>query len=99
MTRIGPVLVAILLLAIGYGISDSAYRGFRAWPDTGPAYSLCIALWTVAGPVMLVAGLVVLASAGRLLFPLRIGGAAALLAGTSLIVGILTYVIPCSGPD
>jgi hypothetical protein len=47
---------------------------------------------------MFIAGLWVLASRGRHRMPLWMGGLSAVLAGAVLVVGVLTYVVPCSGP-
>ena len=56
-------------------------------------------VWIVAGPVMFLAGLGAAVTLGRSRIPMLAGGLAAVLAGIVVIVGVLTYVIPCSGPS
>ncbi len=87
------------MLLFGYLIATAGYRGIRQWSSISPGYAAYSLLWVVAGPAMVVAGLWVLASIGRHRIPLWIGGTAAVLSGSSLVAGVLTYVIPCSGPS
>ena len=88
----GMVLFGFLISLAGYGI-------VRRWPSIGVAYAACGAAWLLAGPVMLLAGFWVLGSLGGRRIPLWAGGAAAMLCGAVLVAGVLTYVIPCSGPS
>jgi hypothetical protein len=101
MTRFMAVSVALaaIWLFFGYAISKSGYRVFSEWSSIGATYAAIGALWLLTGPAMFGAGLWLLGSLGRHGIPLWLGGAAGILAGVSLIVGVLTYVIPCSGPD
>jgi len=91
-------IVAAGMLFCGLLVSAMGYQTVREWSSIGPAYAACGVLWILAGPVMLVAGLWVLGSLGRHRIPLLVGGAATALAGLVLVVGVLTYVIPCAGP-
>jgi hypothetical protein len=91
-------IVAAGMLFFGGVVSRIGYHILREWSSIGPAYAACGVLWVLAGPVMLVAGLWVLGSLGRHRIPLLVGGAATVLAGLVLVVGVLTYVIPCAGP-
>jgi hypothetical protein len=91
-------IVAAGMLFFGGVVSRIGYHILRHWSSIGPAYAACGVLWVLAGPVMLVAGLWVLGSLGRHRIPLLVGGAATVLAGLVLVVGVLTYVIPCAGP-
>lgn len=95
----GAFVLAALMLVFGYLIAGAGYRTLQKWPSISAAYAACGVLWVVAGPAMLVAGVWVLASVGRRRIPLWIGGVAAVLSGGSLIAGVLTSVIPCSGPS
>jgi hypothetical protein len=91
-------IVAAVMLFFGGVVSRIGYHILREWSSIGPAYAACGVLWVLAGLVMLVAGLWVLGSLGRHRIPLLVGGAATALAGLVLVVGVLTYVIPCAGP-
>ncbi len=99
MRKTGTVVLVALMLLFGYLIAAAGYQTLRKWPSISAAYAACGLLWIVAGPAMLAGGLWVLGSLGRSQVPLWIGGIAALLSGGSLIAGVLTYVIPCSGPS
>ena len=97
--RIAVAIVAAAgMLFLGLLVSAMGYQTLREWSFISPAYASCGLLWVVAGPVMLVAGLWLLGSLGRNRIPLLVGGAATALAGVVLVVGVLTYVIPCAGP-
>jgi len=101
MTRFMAVSIAIaaIWLLFGYAISESGYQVLSKWSSIGAAYAAVGALWLLAGPAMFGAGLWLIGSLGRHRVPLWLGGAAGILAGASLVVGVLTYVVPCSGPD
>ncbi len=101
MTRFRGVSIAIaaVWLLFGYAISGAGYRVLGEWSSIGTAYAAVGSLWLLTGPAMFGAGLWLLGSLGRHRVPLWLGGTAGILAGISLIVGVLTYVVPCSGPD
>jgi hypothetical protein len=92
------LIVAAAMLFFGLLVSTMGYQTVREWSSISPTYASCGLLWVVAGLVMLVASLWVLGSLGRSRVPLLVGGAATALAGLVLVVGVLTYVIPCAGP-
>jgi hypothetical protein len=92
-------LVAIVTIFFGLLISRGAYLTLREWSSIGAAYSAFGVLWALAGPTMFVAGLWVLLSLGRRATPLWLAGAASIVAGGGLLVGVLTHVVPCSGPS
>jgi len=92
------IVAAAVMLFLGLLVSAMGYQTLREWSFISPAYASCGLLWVVAGPVMLVAGLWLLGSLGRNRIPLLVGGAATALAGVVLVVGVVTYVIPCAGP-
>lgn len=96
---VGAVVVAAGMVFFGGLISVGGYGILRRWSSISVAFAACGALWLLAGPVMLVAGLWVLGSLGRRRIPLWAGGAAAVLSGVVLVAGVLTYVIPCAGPS
>jgi len=92
------VAVAAGLLMFGFVVLFAGRDTVREWTSIGSALRACGLLWILAGAVMIVTGLWVLGSLGRHRIPLLVGGAATALAGMVLLVGVLTYVIPCSGP-
>ena len=92
------IAVAAGLLLFGFVVLSAGHSTVREWAAIGSALLTCGLLWVLAGAVMLVTGLWVLGSLGRHRIPLLVGGAATALAGMVLVVGVLTYVIPCSGP-
>ena len=92
-------VVAAVTIFFGFLISRGGYMTLREWSSIGAGYSTFGVLWALAGPIMFVAGCWVLGSWGRREIPLWLGGAAAIIAGTVLVAGVLTHVIPCSGPS
>lgn len=99
LLRFAGLLCAAVMLLFGYVISAGGYRVVSKWREISGPYAAIAILWVVAGVVMLTAALGILASRGRQPLPLWAGGAGAAAAGVSLIVGVLTYVIPCAGPS
>ena len=95
----GAIVVAAVMVFFGYTLSVAGLQTVRQWSYISVAYAACGVTWLVAGPAMFVAGLWVLGSLGRHRIPLWVGGAAAVLSGAVLVAGVLTYVIPCSGPS
>lgn len=91
--------LAVGMVFFGLIVSSAGYQVLRHWPSIGVAYAAFGVIWSLAGLAMVVAGVWVLGSLGRHRIPLWIGSAAAVVAGTVLVVGVLTYVIPCSGPS
>jgi hypothetical protein len=91
------LVLAALFLFAGVNAWRSGYRVLANWDAVSPAYAGCAVLWMIAGTAMLVAGVWLLASRGRHSAPLRIGGAAAVMAGAVLAAGVLTHVVPCLG--
>jgi len=98
MRTAGAMLLAGLMLLFGYLIAAAGYQTLQKWPSISASYATYGVLWVVAGPAMLAGGLWVLGTLGRKQMPLWAGGIASVLSGGSLIAGVLTYVIPCSGP-
>jgi len=92
-------VVAAVTIFFGFLISRVAYMTLREWSSIGAGYSTFAVLWALAGPIMLAAGCWVLLTLGRRSTPLWLAGAASILAGGALVVGVLTHVVPCSGPS
>jgi hypothetical protein len=92
-------LVAAVTIFFGFLISREGYSILREWRAIGAAYAACGVLWILSGPAMFAGGSWVLASLGRRATPLWLAGAASVVAGGTLVVGVLTHVVPCSGPS
>ena len=93
------LLVAAGMILFGFVFSRGGYRIIGEWRSVGAALAGCGVLWILAGLAMFGAGWWVLGSLGRHRMPLGVGGAAAVVAGSVLVAGVLAHVIPCSGPS
>ena len=93
------IVLALLMVLFGYLIAMAGYQTLRHRIVISASFAAIGALWIVVGPVMLAGAVWVLVSLGRKPIPFYVAGVAALLCGGSLIAGVLTYVIPCSGPS
>jgi len=93
------LFLAALMVLFGFEFVLAGYATLRIWSSIGAAYAALGVLWIVAGPVMLACGVWALATLARQRIPLWIGGVATALCGGSLIAGVLSYVVPCSGPS
>ena len=99
MRRVGALVLAAVMLVFGCLVAVGGWKALENSASISPAFIGIAILWLVAGPAMLGGGMWLAASLGRSRAPLWIGGVAAVLSGGSLIAGVLTYVIPCSGPS
>ena len=99
LLRVVGLLCAALMLLFGYVIGMAGYRVIGKWGQISRPYAGIGVLWMIAGLVMLASALGLLLSAGRDRVPLLAGSVSAVAAGTSLIAGVLTYVVPCAGPS
>ena len=99
LAKLRPFLIAFIMILFGYLVSTSALSIIRQRHAISLAYAACGLIWILLGPAMFVSGWWVVVSAGRQRFPLWLGGAGCVAAGASLVAGVLTYVIPCSGPS
>lgn len=93
------LLMAAVTMFFGFAVSQGGYSTLREWRAIGAAYAACGVLWILSGPAMFVGGSWVLTSLGRRPTPFWLAGAASVVAGGSLVVGVLTHVVPCSGPS
>jgi hypothetical protein len=91
--------VSLVMAFLGYEISGAGYRVLRQWSSIGTAFAGIGVLWLFAGPAMLLAALWVLASLGRHRIPFRVAGCAAVVAALALVLGVLSNIVPCSGPS
>jgi hypothetical protein len=92
-------LAAAVMIFFGFLVGRGGYSTIREWRSVGTALAAFGVLWILAGLAMFVAGWWVLGTLGRQRIPLWMGGTAAVVAGASLVVGVLTHVVPCSGPS
>jgi uncharacterized membrane protein YphA (DoxX/SURF4 family) len=92
-------LAAVATIFFGFLLLRAGYSTLREWRSIGAGLLTCGALWVLAGPIMFVAGWWVLLTFGRRPTPLWLAGAASVVAGGALVVGVLTHVVPCSGPS
>jgi len=92
-------LAAVATIFFGFLVSRGGYSTLREWRSIGAGLFTCGALWVLAGPIMFVAGLWALVTFGGRATPLWLAGAASVVAGGSLLTGVLTHVVPCSGPS
>ena len=92
-------LLAPVLALFGAVMSVTGFAILSMWSSISPAYAACAVAELVAGPVMALSALWILGSLGRHRIPLWAGGGAAMLAGVVWLAGVLSYVIPCSGPS
>ncbi len=99
LLRIAGLLSGVLLLLFGVLVSLGGFRVASQWRAISPAYAAVGVLWAAAGFVMLACAVGAFASGGRHRVALWAGGAGAGAAGLSLIIGVLTYVVPCAGPS
>ncbi|HYK90902.1 MAG TPA: hypothetical protein VE398_19175 [Acidobacteriota bacterium] len=91
--------ISAVMFFFGYAITVAGYRVVREWSLIGPTYAGIGVLWLIAGPAMFGAGLWILGSLGRHRIALRIAGTAAAIAAVVLILGVLSNIVPCSGPS
>jgi len=97
--RISVFLCAACMLLFGYVISEGGYCILSRWHHISPPYAAIGVIWVVAGPIMLASGVGIFLSLGRHKLPLWAGSISVICAGTSLIAGVLSYVVPCAGPS
>ncbi|HWR52345.1 MAG TPA: hypothetical protein VN428_14630 [Bryobacteraceae bacterium] len=99
LLRIAGLLCAVLMLLFGAIVSRGGYRVALQWREVSAPYSAIAVVWIAAGAVMLTAALAIFLSGARQRLPLWAGGVGAVAAGSALVAGVLTYVVPCAGPS
>ncbi len=93
-TRVLGLLIALL----GYMTFNNGLTTARLWSAISAAFAACGVIWIVTGVAMMLCGLWSAASPWWRRIPIWIGGAAGTIAGATWLGGVVTYVIPCSGP-
>lgn len=94
-----PALLGLVVALLGFLIFQSGLQVVMQWSAITALYALCGAIWVFGGAAMMIGGVWGVASLGRRRVPLLMGGLGSVVAGASLIIGVLTYVVPCSGPS
>jgi hypothetical protein len=97
LTTVRVLPAALVLILFGVLVSRGGRSVILEWHAIGSALAACGAIWILAGPAMFVAGCWVLGVGGRRQIPLWVGGVASVVAGATLIAGVLAQVIPCTG--
>jgi hypothetical protein len=90
--------LGMMAALLGLGVFNNGLRIAREWPSISSAYAACAVAWMIAGPAMIIGGLWALGSLGRHKTSLWLAAAGSMLSGVLVIVGVLSSVIPCSGP-
>jgi hypothetical protein len=93
------LLLAALLLFVGgiYALGGSSE--LREWAAMSQGLIACMVLLAVCGLTMISAGVWLVATLGRDRRALWMGGGASVLCGVVVLAGVLSKVIPCSGPS
>lgn len=90
--------IAIAMLFVGPLILFLACQFVREWSALQPALAAGASLWVLTGLLTSGAGGWLLLRRSSPGLPLRVGGAATILAGATLLAGVLARVVPCAGP-
>lgn len=94
----GILRVAIVMFFIGCFTFYSGFQFAREWSSLQPPLALGAALWLISGLVTSGAAFFLLLRHISPKPPLWIGGTATLVAGATLLIGVLIHVVPCPGP-
>jgi hypothetical protein len=95
----GRVIMGAILLLLGYGTIGAGIEVLREWSSIRSVYLMLGFLWMLSGTAILVAAVWLITCLGSRRLPFAIGGSGILMSGTGEICGLLTHVVPCSGPD
>jgi hypothetical protein len=93
------VLLGVVIAFLGFLILNNARALAFGNLPIGAAFRAINVAWLITGAGMLAGGARMLGSRGTSHLALWIAGAASAASGVILIAGVLTYVIPCSGPS
>jgi len=89
----------LVIAFLGFLIQNTArVLAFRDL-SIGAAFRAINVAWLISGAGMLAGGVWLLGPLDRRRLALSIAGAASAATGVILIAGVLTYLIPCSGPN
>ncbi len=93
------LLVAALLLFFGGSHALGGSSELREWTAMSHSLIACMVLLAVCGLAMISAGVWLVLTLGRDRRALWMGGGASVLCGGVVLAGVLSKVIPCSGPS
>jgi len=99
MPKVRLMVLMAFLIFFGLLVSRAGYSTLREWRSIGPGFAAFRALWALAGPLMFLAGWWAMLTLGQRPTPLWLAGGASMVAGGAQVVGMLTHVVPCSGPN
>ncbi len=88
-------MIALGLFAAGSVTSEI----LRKWQVLVPGARMCDVVILISGVALLAAGILQLLTGGKRRFPAALGAIAAGLFAATLLVGVLSGAIPCSGPS
>jgi hypothetical protein len=97
--RIAPAVLGLVVAVLGLVFVNSGHQVTLKWSAIGAAFAACGVAWLVTGAAMVIGGLGTVISLGRQRLALWTGAVGSILSGVILIAGVLTYVVPCSGPS
>ena len=92
------LVLTIPLLFFGILMFLGGWLDFSDWKSESAALIALDLGFLATGLTTVVAALWILASLGRKALPVRIAALSAIAAGTLMLAGTLSYVLPCSGP-
>jgi hypothetical protein len=93
------VLLGVVIAFLGFLILNNARAlAFGNLPISATFRVINVA-WLITGAGMLAGGVWMLGTRGTSRVALWIAGATSAASGVILITGVLTYVIPCTGPS
>ncbi len=99
LLRVIAFVCAVAMLFLGYAMGRSGVNVLSRWRAISLPFAGIGLLWTIAALVLVTAALGIFISRAQQRLPLWAGGAALTVTGASIVIGVLTYVIPCSGPS
>jgi hypothetical protein len=95
---IGLSVWSAAVALLGYVCTRGGLQVLYKWEAISIGYACCGALWIAAGTAMIGGGLWAALSVARHRLPLVIAGSATAIVGSTVVLGALTYITPCSGP-
>ncbi len=91
-------ILAILFLGLGLLVFLSGMELVWEWGAIGHVLAFVDVLMLLCGSIMIVTAIWLFITLGRKGIALWMGGTAAALAGSAVVVGTVSKVIPCGGP-
>jgi hypothetical protein len=95
---IGLSVWSVIVALLGYMCTQGGLQVLHKWDAISASYACCGVFWIATGAVMIGGGLWTAISVATHRFPLFIAGWATAIAGSTVVIGALTYITPCAGP-